>query len=369
MRADAAGRAQRVIDPGAGRAACRRRGGAPGRQRRPPRWPARPRRAAGETTGETATPGSMPPIAAGGRAADPEASAYRYAPLVVSAADPPAPEASIAASHSAGPRRATTRWRRPRRPRRARARSGRGGPGPSAAGRATPPHCPARAGPARRMPGTQADDPPGEIVSGRSSPARRRPAHPVRYAEVAVRTRARTRAATLARSPRPGRPAPPTPATLGRRPRRSAAAAADCGRASRLWTGGRDIVRGSALAPDQHRADRARAEVRAEHRPQFGHVQLADRRQRDPQLRRRPPRPAPRRPGGARRGRPVRRPRRRAISDTSRASARVGVRTFSSATIWPSTICSSGLTDSEVASSAVAAPIRPPRRRYSSVST
>ena len=45
------------------------------------------------------------------------------------------------------------------------------------------------------------------------------------------------------------------------------------------------------------------------------------------------------------------------------------VRTFSSDATLPSSICSSGFTASAPPNSAAAAPIRPPRRRYSSVST
>ena len=54
---------------------------------------------------------------------------------------------------------------------------------------------------------------------------------------------------------------------------------------------------------------------------------------------------------------------------TRRCSARVAVRTFSSGTTCPSLTCSTGLTASAEPRTAAAAPIRPPRRRCSRVST
>ena len=56
-------------------------------------------------------------------------------------------------------------------------------------------------------------------------------------------------------------------------------------------------------------------------------------------------------------------------SSSRRDSARAAVRTFSRVPIRPSTISSSGFTASAEPSSAAAAPMRPPRRRYSRVST
>ena len=58
-----------------------------------------------------------------------------------------------------------------------------------------------------------------------------------------------------------------------------------------------------------------------------------------------------------------------AASSTSRLSALVRVRTRSYGAMAPSVMLSSGLTARADPSSACAAPIRPPRRRYSKVST
>ncbi len=62
-------------------------------------------------------------------------------------------------------------------------------------------------------------------------------------------------------------------------------------------------------------------------------------------------------------------PARSTAISSSRAIARDAVRTFSSGSIRPPARCSSGFTASAEPSSARAAPIRPPRRRYSRVST
>lgn len=56
-------------------------------------------------------------------------------------------------------------------------------------------------------------------------------------------------------------------------------------------------------------------------------------------------------------------------SSSSRASAREDVRTFSSGASRPSAMSSSGFTISAEPTKVAAAPIRPPRRRCSSVST
>ena len=84
-------------------------------------------------------------------------------------------------------------------------------------------------------------------------------------------------------------------------------------------------------------------------------------------------RPAGRRgrgwPGGRRTRPPSASPAASTASSSSRLSARAAVRTFSSVATLPSSICSSGFTASAPPNRAAAAPIRPPRRRYSSVST
>ena len=360
MPADTAGRPQRFIDPGAAgqgvdtgaahlagnvdhhaRRRCRRRRG-----RRDDR---RDGNAGGRRTGSRRRQRRRP----GGVGVPVDA------PLVVGAADRRSPDASIgialgrpAASHH--PVAATTTTTaspsavRPRRPGSHRSRARHPAAVPARAGRVFACRAPTR--PRSLSPASPSP----------SAPAARR----CRGADEGLHPR---RHPGSFAAPRPSRSTHPGDA---RQPwARQVAGPLSCGRAEPAVDGRRDSVRGSALAPDQHRADRARAEVRAEHRPQFGHVQLADRRAARPAAGRRPSRPAPRRPGGERRRRPARR-RRRPRSATPAVPVRAsGVRTFSSATIWPSTICSSGLTDNEVASSAAAVPIRPPRRRYSSVST
>ena len=58
-----------------------------------------------------------------------------------------------------------------------------------------------------------------------------------------------------------------------------------------------------------------------------------------------------------------------AVSSVNRASARLDVRTFSSGRMAPSTSVRMGLMANADPNSADADPIRPPRRRYSRVST
>jgi hypothetical protein len=59
----------------------------------------------------------------------------------------------------------------------------------------------------------------------------------------------------------------------------------------------------------------------------------------------------------------------RTAVSTSLRSARSVPSTRSSGATWPLIMVSSGFSDSALPSIAVAAPIRPPLRRYSSVST
>ena len=110
-------------------------------------------------------------------------------------------------------------------------------------------------------------------------------------------------------------------------------------------------------------------DVRPDRRPELAHVQLAQRRQPLAQFGGQPLGALRRRPGGAPRRTPGPSPAASTARCTSRLLARAAVRTFSSGTTRPSFTCRTGLTASAEPSTAAAAPIRPPRRRCSRVST
>ena len=196
----------------------------------------------------------------------------------------------------------------------------------------------------------------------RSRLRRRRPARPGR-AEPGEQ--GRRRAVGRLRPAVPGR-SRAHPSTLGSADRRAGPSGPTCGR-----------PRQRPPAVDDRRTSARRDHDREHPRPDVGSDDGAD--LADVQVRpaRAPARAAGRPARSARSGLarwctarstgPL--PARPTATSSRRAIALAEVRTFSSASMWPSTICSSGFIARAEPSRAAAAPIRPPRRRCSRVST